>query len=193
MRSVLALILFLPGMVWALPDQFLPALQKALDSDAAWQMEKVFVPSTLVLESEGKVSCRVRNGIVWQVEKPFARTIRLERDGLRMLVGGNLGGTPPGPLHKPPHYDRILDAVRDLSKGETSSIEHLFLLESLPTKEGWCIQLTPREALLGRVVKRAVLWGNELLERVEIIDPQGGRTSLRFTPKQNLGTEFGGE
>ena len=35
MRSVLTLILFLPGMVWALPDQFLPALQKALDSDAA--------------------------------------------------------------------------------------------------------------------------------------------------------------
>lgn len=192
MYKRLALLLTLPLYLCALPPDFLPALQRALNATAEWKLEKTLAPSTLTFNASGTVACRQNQGIIWRTEQPYAHLIRLDDEGIRLANTTNLTALQTAPYHTPPYYQRIRRATQKLYLGDAQTLTNLFTHEVLTSSSNWCVRLTPRDRALSRVIQSTTLSGDTTLKRAIIDYTQGGRAVLDFSENSQRQNELWG-
>lgn len=133
------------------------------------------------LKSSGDFLLLRDRGIAWNTRAPFASSTRLTRKKLlatmpdgstRVLIDA---GTSPG-------MAAVNSLLMALVAGDLDALATRFTLkETLRGDAGWSLALQPRDATLKQAFASIVLEGDRYVRSVEIFEPGGDRTRIRFS------------
>lgn len=132
------------------------------------------------LKSSGDFLLLRERGIAWNTRQPFASSTRLTRRKLlatmpdgstRVLIDA---GASPG-------MAAVNALLMALVAGDLDALATRFVLkETLRGDGGWSLALQPRDAALKQAFISIVLDGDRYVRGVEIVEPGGDRTRIRF-------------
>lgn len=132
------------------------------------------------LKSSGDFLLLRDRGIAWNTRAPFASSTRLTRskllatmpDGsMRVLIDA---GASPG-------MAAVNALLMALVAGDLDALSTRFAMkETLRADGGWSLALQPRDAALKQAFASIVLEGDRYVRGVEIVEPGGDRTRIRF-------------
>lgn len=132
------------------------------------------------LKSSGDFLLLRDRGIAWNTRAPFASSTRLTRGKLlatmpdgstRVLIDA---GAAPG-------MAAVNALLLALVAGDLDALGTRFVLEERLQGDGWVLALRPRDAALKQAIASIVLTGDRHVRSVEIVEPGGDRTRIRFT------------
>lgn len=154
------------------------ALQKALDSNASWTMERRLSGSDRVLTSSGEVSCKAGVGIEWKVLRPFASSVSMTTNA---MVFVDEDGRREKSLDELPHYEDIRKATDAFVAGNDKAFDGVFTVEEqrLPP-DGWRLVLKPEISAMRRLVEAIELSGAALPTNAVLLSADGTRSVIRF-------------
>ncbi|MBR2838578.1 MAG: hypothetical protein IKE55_07340 [Kiritimatiellae bacterium] len=160
------------------------SLQKALDSSAAWTMERRLPGSGRTLVSSGEVRCSAGKGITWQTLRPFVSSVAMTHDA---MVFTDEDGRRVKPLSELPHYADIRRATDAFAAGRTNAFDGVFSVreEALPGG-GWRLSLTPEVPAMRRLFATVEVTGAELPTNAVLTAADGGTTTIRFMELQGV-------
>lgn len=132
------------------------------------------------LKSGGDFLLLRARGIVWNTRTPFASSTRLTRNKL-------LATMPDGSTRvlidasSSPGMAAVNALLMALVAGDLDALAARFTLrETLRGDGGWSLALQPRDATLKQAFSSIVLDGDRYVRAVEIVEPGGDRTKIRF-------------
>ena len=133
------------------------------------------------LKSSGDFLLLRDRGIAWNTRQPFASSTRLTRRKL-------LATMPDGSTQvlvdasASPAMAAVNALLMALVAGDLDALATRFTLkEALRADGGWSLTLQPRDAALKQAFSRIVLDGDRYVRGVEIVEPAGDRTRIRFS------------
>ena len=133
------------------------------------------------LKSSGDFLLLRDRGIAWNTRLPFASSTRLTRRKL-------LATMPDGSTQvlvdasSSPAMAAVNALLMALVAGDLDALATRFTLkEALRADGGWSLTLQPRDATLKQAFSRIVLDGDRYVRGVEIVEPAGDRTRIRFS------------
>ena len=133
------------------------------------------------LRSSGDFLLLRDRGIAWNTRLPFASSTRLTRRKL-------LATMPDGSTQvlvdasASPAMAAVNALLMALVAGDLDALATRFTLkEALRADGGWSLTLQPRDTALKQAFSRIVLDGDRYLRGVEIVEPAGDRTRIRFS------------
>ena len=133
------------------------------------------------LKSSGDFLLLRDRGIAWNTRLPFASSTRLTRRKL-------LATMPDGSIQvlvdasTSPAMAAVNALLMALVAGDLDALATRFTLkEALRADGGWSLTLQPRDATLKQAFSRIVLDGDRYVRGVEIVEPAGDRTRIRFS------------
>lgn len=132
------------------------------------------------LKSSGDFLLLRDRGIAWNTRAPFASSTRLTRSKLlatmpdgstRVLIDA---GASPG-------MAAVNALLMALVAGDLDALSTRFAMkETLRADGGWSLALQPRDAALKQAFASIMLEGDRYVRGVEIVEPGGDRTRIRF-------------
>lgn len=132
------------------------------------------------LRSSGDFLLVRDRGIAWNTRAPFASTTRLTRRKL-------LATMPDGSTRvlidasSSPGMAAVNSLLMALVAGDLDALATRFALkETLRGDGGWSLALQPRDAALKQAFTSIVLEGDRYVRSVEIVEPGGDCTRIRF-------------
>lgn len=132
------------------------------------------------LKSSGDFLLLRELGIAWNTRKPFASSTRLTRDKL-------LARLPDGSTQvlidakASPGMAAVNALLMALVAGDLDALATRFTLKETRREDGWSLTLQPRDPALKQAFQRIVLEGDRHVHSVDILEPGGDRTRIRFT------------
>ena len=133
------------------------------------------------LKSSGDFLLLRDRGIAWNTRLPFASSTRLTRRKL-------LATLPDGSTQvlvdasSSPAMAAVNALLMALVAGDLDALAKRFTLkEALRADGGWSLTLQPRDAALKKAFTRIVLDGDRYVRGVEIVEPAGDTTRIRFS------------
>lgn len=132
------------------------------------------------LKSSGDFLLLRDRGIAWNTRLPFASSTRLTRRKL-------LATLPDGSTQvlvdasASPAMAAVNALLMALVAGDLDALAKRFTLkEAVRADGGWSLTLQPRDAALKQAFTRIVLDGDRYVRGVEIVEPAGDTTRIRF-------------
>lgn len=145
-----------------------------------FQQEKQLHGFRNPLKSSGDFLLLRERGIAWNTRAPFASSTRLTRKKLlATLPDGSTqvlidAGASPG-------MAAVNALLMALVAGDLDALSTRFAMkETLRADGGWSLALTPRDAALKQVFTDIVLDGDRYVRGVQISEPGGDTTRIRF-------------
>ncbi|MEF9977832.1 MAG: outer membrane lipoprotein carrier protein LolA [Thermomonas sp.] len=133
------------------------------------------------LKSSGDFLLLRDRGIAWNTRLPFASSTRLTRRKL-------LATLPDGSTQvlvdasSSPAMAAVNALLMALVAGDLDALAKRFTLkEALRADGGWSLTLQPRDSALKQAFTRIVLDGDRYVRGVEIVEPAGDTTRIRFS------------
>lgn len=142
------------------------------------------------LISKGDFLVGREHGVLWRTLSPFTSELKLSRDEIVARQGGevvfrlNAG--------KEPSVRMINSLLFSLLNGDITRLSELFQMDGSISGKSWQLQLTPKQATLGKIMRKIELSGDQFVRRIDLNEANGDQTSIRFsdqTPKSTLSTE----
>lgn len=127
------------------------------------------------LLSQGDFVLARGRGVLWRTRKPFASELRLTRDEIRATQGGHTAMQLSA--EREPAVRLINELMFALLNGDVSGLSQMFIVAGSVKGVSWQLQLTPRAAALGQVLKYVELEGDGYVRRVRLQEA-GGDESL---------------
>ena len=160
------------------------AMQKALDSDAEWTMERRLKGSTRTLVSSGTVECRRNRGIVWRVREPFESSVEMTTNA---MIFTDEDGRRVKPLAELPHYEDFRLATEAFAAGNTNAFDGALAVEEENFADGgWKVRFTPTIAAMRQLVKSVEVTGAALPTNAVLDCGDGGVSVIRFKEKSGV-------
>ncbi len=119
-------------------------------------------------------------GVLWRTKTPFAGTLRLSRDE---IVAKQDDGEVAFRLSasKEPSVRMINGLLFSLLNGDVSSLGELFKIEGSVNGKSWQLLLTPKQAALGKIMRKIALSGDQFVRQIDLDEASGDQTTIRFT------------
>jgi hypothetical protein len=175
--SGFVMALLLAGMPWA------TSLATSTDAPAvlraSFSQERVLPGFRRPLRSEGEVLLVRGEGLRWATRAPFPSTLVVrggrmafrDAEGRRQSVdeGGHVAGL----------VQELLDAL--LSADRAALAKRFTLTEMPPPRpEAWALGLVPKGPPLNGLYERIEVIGGTHVERIDLYESSGARTTIRF-------------
>ncbi len=161
-----------------IPDLCVCALRRALDSRAAWTMERRFAGSVRTLSTTGTVECAVGRSIEWKVLHPFVSSVSMTTNA---MVFVDEDGERVKDLDDLPYYREIRKRTDSFAQGNVKAFDGLFevKVDILPEGE-WSLVMKPENRAMRRLFSSATLKGDAKLKSVVLETEDGGISAIRF-------------
>lgn len=126
--------------------------------------------------SSGRLAVSRQDGVLWQIDAPIRATIAFSQqrivetgpDGVRRLASER-GGSVQAEIGK---------IMRSILAADPALLRSSFELEADGAVERWALRLRPRAREVARFLSTIELRGAEFLERIDISETSGDRTSI---------------
>ncbi|MDB5857880.1 MAG: lipoprotein carrier protein LolA [Ramlibacter sp.] len=132
------------------------------------------------LLSTGEFVVSRQRGVLWRTLEPFASTLVVTRD--RVLARGADGSVARRlSASEEPAVRAISETLFGVMAADLTALAQRFQIEGeLVGREGWRLQLLPRDAALARWVQRVELEGERFLRGVRLQEGSGDQTQIRM-------------
>jgi hypothetical protein len=132
------------------------------------------------LVSSGEFLVSRERGVLWRTLQPFASTLVVTRD--RVLARGADGSVARRlSANEEPAVRAISETLFGVMSADLGALAQRFQIEGeLLGREGWHLQLLPRDAALGRWVQRVELEGDRFLRGVRLQEGSGDQTQIKL-------------
>lgn len=161
-----------------IPDLCVRALRRALDSRAAWTMERRFAGSVRTLSTTGTVECVIGNRIEWKVLHPFVSSVSMTTNAMVFL---DEDGERVKNLDDLPYYREIRKRTDSFARGNADAFDGLFEMNVDIRPDGaWSLEMKPENRAMRRLFSSATLEGNAKLESAVFKTKDGGISVIRF-------------
>ena len=132
------------------------------------------------LVSGGDFVVSRQRGVLWRTLEPFASTLVVTRD--RVLARGADGSVARRlSASEEPAVRAISETLFGVMAADLAALDQRFQIEGeLAGREGWKLQLQPRDAALARWVQRVELEGDRFLRAVRLHEGSGDQTQIRM-------------
>ncbi len=131
-------------------------------------------------QSTGTFEISKADGILWNVEKPFASKMRLtdsnivqiDADGNSTVVSSKDNAV----------FNEIAQTMRAVFQGDFSVLQKRFDLYLVKENRGksWRVGLAPRERMIQGMIRSIELKGSRDLEAVHLVDGEGNKLDYEF-------------
>ncbi|KAF0813787.1 Outer-membrane lipoprotein carrier protein [Andreprevotia sp. IGB-42] len=128
------------------------------------------------LKSEGRFVVDKQRGVVWQTARPFNNKLRISRqeivqkDGDQVLMRMS--------ADKEPAVKTVGSVLFALFAGDFATLERYFNVSGEAGNNGWQLQLTPRDAALGKLIGKLALDGGKTIAHVRLEGGSGDITRI---------------
>ena len=132
------------------------------------------------LLSSGEFLVSQQRGVLWRTLQPFASTLVVTRD--RVLARGADGSVARRlSASEEPAVRAISETLFGVMAADLAALALRFQIEGeLVGREGWRLQLLPRDAALARWVQRVELEGDRFLRAVRLQEGSGDQTQIKL-------------
>nr|WP_283254359.1 outer membrane lipoprotein carrier protein LolA [Ramlibacter paludis] len=132
------------------------------------------------LLSSGEFVVAQQRGVLWRTLQPFASTLVVTRD--RVLARGADGSVARRlSANEEPAVRAISETLFGVMAADLGALAQRFQIEGeLVAREGWRLQLLPRDAALARWVQRVELDGDRFLRAVRLQEGSGDQTQIKL-------------
>jgi outer membrane lipoprotein-sorting protein len=183
MRLVLLLLLAATLDAAAAATQPLEQVRAQLQSHAVvrgqFVQRKQLAGFTRPLESAGSFLLWREHGVVWNTARPFASSIVITRDAVRVAQGGK-----PYTLQSDAAREPALRIVNEILfavlAGDVTRLEQRFEIAAQAPGSSWTLRLTPREAAVKRAFTSIGVDGDSFVRGVQLQEANGDRTTITF-------------
>ena len=159
-------------------QKVMQALSAAETVHGTFTQKRTVVKIKRTFESSGKFEISQKNGITWDMEKPFASKLVISDSG---VVQTNADGSKT----KMASADNVIfreiaTSMRAVLSGNIAVLENRFDLFFLQQKKGWSVGLLPKEKTIRKAITSIVLEGDKDLKKVELVDGEGNILTYEF-------------
>ena len=181
---VLTAAIALTAAAEKVPDAFIAALRRALDSRATWTMERTFPDTSRKLVSSGTVHCVPGTGIVWTATAPFHSRIAMTPDG--MSIQDDFTDEQKA-SHDMPRYDELFKTVDSFASGDNDKLVKAFEISATQcASNGWHVVVVPKARELRRLVPEITLDGGVTITNAVMRTHDGGISRIQFTEEAHV-------
>lgn len=151
---------------WAAPDADDLATRLADNAPQCGQFEQTrwLADIDSQLESRGTFEHQDA-GLVWQTTSPINDRVVMSADNDELPMG----------------FQAVAPVLGGLLSGDWQALERYFTIELSGTQEEWQANLTPSEANIAQRLDQLLVYGNQQVERVEIMFTNDDRLELTLS------------
>ena len=149
---------------------------KPENMEASFNQKKYLKILTTPLVSAGHFWISRKNGVVWQVEKPFYSRVVITGDGV------SLSDKQSQRIAKSMEY--IGKILHSLLSGDLMKIKEQFTVLVKNTGKNntdWEIELEPRSVLMRKGIEKISMSGNEFIKQLILHEATGDKTEITFS------------
>ena len=174
-------IAFAAPALWAFSlANLTQTLQKPANVQGAFTQQRYLKSLSKPMTTQGKFVLIPKKGLLWQMEKPFATTLRVRADGIMQWTGSAWANPNASKLGQ----NRQIQLFLDLLGGNTQGLEKQFDLALSGTEQQWTLQLTPKTAITRQIFTRIGISGDTVVRKIQLDEKQGDRTVMQFSQIQ---------
>lgn len=155
-------------------------LQKPANVQGAFTQQRYLKSLSKPMTTQGKFVLIPKKGLLWQMEKPFATTLRVRADGIMQWTGSAWANPNASKLGQ----NRQIQLFLDLLGGNTQGLEKQFNLALSGTEKQWTLNLTPKTAVTRQIFNHIVISGDSVVRKIELDEKQGDKTVMQFREVQ---------
>ncbi|MDO5091517.1 MAG: outer membrane lipoprotein carrier protein LolA [Cardiobacteriaceae bacterium] len=115
--------------------------------------------------------------LLWQMETPFALTLRVRADGIAQQDANGHWQTS-----RQSGQEMQVRLFMALLGGDVAALEEQFALQLTGNADAWQLRLVPQSALMQQIFAHITLSGDSVVREVVLEETRGDRTLLRFDP-----------
>ena len=179
-------ILFAKDSLWDSPADFnSPAFAEIVQSlSSVKKQEGSFIQKRIVqkiqrvFESSGTFLISGKDGIILNVEKPFASRSEISKE--KMIQVFPDGTSVEMNAANNAVFREIAASVQAVFNGNLESLQQKFDIYFVTQKKKWTIGLRPKEKMIQKALASILLEGQKNLEKVEMLDGEGNILSYEF-------------
>ena len=179
-------ILFAKDSLWDSPADFnSPAFAEIVQTlSSVKKQEGPFIQKRIVqkiqrvFESSGTFLISGKDGIILNVEKPFASRSEISKE--KMIQVFPDGTSVEMNAANNAVFREIAASVQAVFNGNLESLQQKFDIYFVTQKKKWTIGLRPKEKMIQKALASILLEGQKNLEKVEMLDGEGNILSYEF-------------
>jgi outer membrane lipoprotein-sorting protein len=161
-------------------DDLLARLSRLQGLRARYEEEKSIALLKRPLRSRGSIAFAAPDLLLRRVEHPEPATLLLAGNTLRVA---DASGKRSIDLQGSPVVRHFVLTFVHVLRGDRAALERLYALRfSTEAGGGWLLELTPRNADLGKLIRRATVRGRaSVVDEMTLEEGSGDTTRLRFS------------
>jgi len=135
------------------------------------------------LRATGTFTLATGYGLLWNLEMPMERSLRITPKGIAYYVAETEGGGETARWVADASRGQQSRAFRlflSILNGDTSQLKKQFALSLTGAEDEWQLTLTPNSALLKQIFSRIEIRGGGEVRRIELHETQGDTTTVEF-------------
>lgn len=179
-------ILFAKDSLWDSPADFnspaFAAIVQTLSSvkkqEGSFIQKRIVQKIQRVFESSGTFLISGKDGIILNVEKPFASRSEISKE--KMIQVFPDGTSVEMNAANNAVFREIAASVQAVFNGNLESLQQKFDIYFVTQKKKWTIGLRPKEKMIQKALASILLEGQKNLEKVEMLDGEGNILSYEF-------------
>lgn len=175
--SCLVAAAFLPSLVAAMDIAELEKLlQQPQNVQGTFVQQRYLKSLSKPMTTGGRFVLQPQKGLLWQMQKPFAVTLRVTPSGMAQWNGKSWAATGGNAAAQAKQVRLFLD----LLGGNTDGLKKQFDMRLDGTPKQWQLRLNPKTALMKQVFDGIEIRGDRVVRQVELNEKQGDRTVMKF-------------
>lgn len=182
MRRALTAFLLLCMASAACAEDLLAGIQKQL-TDAPvvrgeFSQTRELVGVKRPLKADGRFVVDKSRGVVWKTEKPFRNSLRVNRQEIVQKDGNQV--LMRMTADKEPAVRTIGSVLFSLFSGDLVALARHFVYTGKQSGRLWTLDLTPKDAALGKVIRNLQLEGSTTVEHIVLTAGSGDISRIAF-------------
>jgi hypothetical protein len=139
------------------------------------------------LISQGEFIFKEELGLAWLQHTPFESALILTQGTLIQIDSdGNQQVTQAGDNRQANSLAQMMPTLMSaLLRGDIDPLATQFSLHLLQDEQGWQLGLIPLDPLLAKAIEAIVLQGNQGIDALTLLNPNGDRSQIQFTQLSN--------
>ena len=169
------LLLFCSSAVVAFSQQELVnQLQKPNNLQGDFTQQRFLKSLNKPITVTGQFTLLNKQGLLWQIEKPFVNHLRVKKDGISQWNGNNwIRNDNMG-------QSQQIGLFLGLLSGDISALSAQFDLSLTGSAQNWQLTLIPSSILMKQIFTSIQIQGDDAVKSIELKETQGDRTFIQL-------------
>ncbi|OOH90633.1 hypothetical protein BMT54_04150 [Pasteurellaceae bacterium 15-036681] len=179
MKKLLLLLgLFSPLAFGFSQQELVNQLQKPESLQGQFTQQRFLKSLTKPIVATGEFALAKNQGLLWQMQKPFANNLRVKKEGISQWNGSQwVSNDKLG-------QSQQISLFLGLLSGDVSALSSQFNLNLTGSAKDWKLTLTPSSLLMKQIFNSIHIQGADVVKSIELNETQGDRTLIELQNTQ---------